>query len=78
MNPKPEEYKWILGPCPDLFQRVTNEYLEVGGGSAAAIALDNEFHYGLTQTSSTFLNPPLTANLKEHFECMALEVWGFT
>lgn len=76
--PKPEEFKWIEGNT-DMFMKVTSEYLQVGGGSGGfSIQIDNEFNHGITQTTSTFLNSPLTADLKENFECICLEVWGFS
>lgn len=77
MHPKPEEYKWMEGNT-SFFIKVTQDNLCVGGGGGSAIQLDNEFNHGFTQTTTTFLNQPLTADLKESFQCVVLEVWGFS
>ncbi|KAI9271441.1 TLD-domain-containing protein [Sporodiniella umbellata] len=45
------------------------------GGSRFGLWIDSDLAHGYTEPSETFDNPPLT--LKNSFECIGLEIWGF-
>lgn len=62
----------------EFFTRVSKDHIEIGGGEGYGIYLDKELSKGKTQTCTTFHNPPLTIDGSEDFECVALEIYGFS
>eukprot|EP01116_Phalansterium_solitarium_P015809 TRINITY_DN3533_c0_g1_i2.p1 TRINITY_DN3533_c0_g1~~TRINITY_DN3533_c0_g1_i2.p1 ORF type:complete len:525 (+),score=188.33 TRINITY_DN3533_c0_g1_i2:75-1649(+) len=71
------KYGWTE-QCPhSYFQHVGPRLIQVGGGDGIALQLDDSLARGLTGTCSSFLNPPLTRDKRETFDCVAIEVYGF-
>jgi len=74
-NPQPEMFGWDEGST-DYFMLASQQDIQVGGGDGAGLWLDDELHHGRTQRCTTFANEPLTADGRENFLCVSVEVYS--
>lgn len=57
----------------NLWEKVDNKALMIGGGSGCGLWLDDELDRGFTEKSDTFMNEPL--NVEKEFQCVQVEAF---
>jgi len=70
-------YKWSGDNTYNQICDVIEEKIAMGGGGSFGWIVQDNFAYGSTGCSCTFLNPPLTKGMDGGFQILDLEVYGF-
>jgi len=77
-HPTMKIYPW--SKLNNFFQSASVNFISFGGSLSSegghALWLDQDFHYGSSKCSETYLNDILSG--EADFKCIGIEVWGFT
>eukprot|EP00944_MAST-04C_sp_MAST-4C-sp1_P008864 g8864.t1 len=73
--PRYKAYFWADRSNQEFIVCENGDYLAFGGGGNFALHLDKYFKNGMSESSKTFNNAPLSKN--PNFKCIEVELWGF-
>ena len=73
--PRYKAYFWADRSNQEFIVCENGDYLALGGGGNFALHLDKYFKNGMSESSKTFNNAPLSKN--PNFKCIEVELWGF-